>query len=186
MEYHLQNIYVPISETRTVQLSVDGDCKIQNLIRQFAQEAEKDGEAKHFEIELYYDQAHLAKNVPKNVNAIVKSHKFMGDGNGRIGKRNLYRLINAIQVAIKKCCKVTSKLPSKEQRDDPEMKLWVETQMNIVKKHAAGDHSSCESNGENCSDSSILRVYPGKFSGIVKFIVFSNINIVFLFSNVVF
>ena len=156
MEYHLKELYLPISDSRTVQISVDGDCKIQKLIREIEKE--------NFEIELYYDQAHLGKNVPKNVTAIVKAHNYYGSGNGRIGKHNLYRLINAIQVAVKKCCKITTKVPSSEERNDPKLKKWVEKQIEIVKKHALGDHSECESNGENCSDTTILRIYPGKFN----------------------
>ena len=156
MQVHLKDLYLPISESRTVQISVDGDCKIQKLIREIEKE--------NFEIELYYDQAHLGKNVPKNVTAIVKEHKYHGSGDGRIGKKNLYRLINAIQVAIKKCCKITTKITSSEERHDPELKKFVEKQMEIVKKHVTGDHSECESNGKNCSPTTILRIYPGKFS----------------------
>ena len=156
MECHLKELYLPISESRTVQISVDGDCKIKKLIREIENE--------NFEIELYYDQAHLGKNVPKNVTAIVKAHNYYGSGNGRIGKKNLYRLINAIQVAVKKCCKITSKLTSSEERNDPKMKEFVSKQIEIVKKHATGDHSECESKGANCSSTTILRIYPGKFS----------------------
>ena len=156
MEYHLKNLYLPISEDRTVQISVDGDCKIKKLIREI--------ESENFEIELYFDQAHIGKNVPKNVTAIVKAHEYFGSGDGRIGKQNLYRLINAIQVAVKKCCKITTKVTSSEERKDPKLRKWVEKQMEIVKKHSTGDHSKCESNGQNCSATTILRVYPGKFS----------------------
>ena len=156
MEWHLNNLYIPISEKRTVQISVDGDCKIKKLIREIENE--------NFEIELYFDQAHLGKNIPKNVTAIVKAHKYFGSGDGRIGKHNLYRLINAIQVAVKKCCKITTKMSSSEERKQPEVRKYVEKELEIVKKHTTGDHSKCTSNGENCSGSTILRVYPGKFS----------------------
>ena len=156
MEWHLNNLYIPISEDRTVQISVDGDCKIKKLIREIENE--------NFEIELYFDQAHMGKNIPKNVTAIVKAHGYFGSGDGRIGKHNLYRLINAIQVAVKKCCKVTTKMTSSEERKQPEVKKAVEKEMEIVKRHTTGDHSQCASNGENCSATTILRVYPGKFS----------------------
>ena len=76
MEWHLNNLYIPISEDRTVQISVDGDCKIKKLIREIENE--------NFEIELYFDQAHMGKNIPKNVTAIVKAHGYFGSGDGRI------------------------------------------------------------------------------------------------------
>lgn len=156
MEYHLKALYVPISESRTVHISVDGDCKIKKLIQEIDKE--------NFEIELFFDQAHLAKNVPKNVTAIVKANNYHGSGDGRIGKQNLYRLINAIQAAVKKCCKKTTKIPSSEERNDPKVKQWVEKEMQIVKQHVTGDHSECELGGQNCSATTILRVYPGKYS----------------------
>ena len=152
MEWHLNDLYIPISEDRTVQLSVDGDCKIKKLVREIENE--------NFEIELYFDQAHMGKNVPKNVTAIVKANGYFGSGDGRIGKHNLYRLINAIQGAVKKCCKITSKMSSSEERKRPEVRKYIEKELEMVKRHTTGDHSKCASNGENCSGTTILRVYP--------------------------
>ena len=88
MKWHLQNFYIEIAETCTIELSVDGDCEIQNLVKTIKNFANN--------IELYHDKAHLAKNVPANITAVVKDHKFYGSTNGRIGKKNLLKLITGL------------------------------------------------------------------------------------------
>ena len=88
MKWHLENFYIQIAETCVIQLSVDGDCSIQDLVKTVRQNAHN--------IELYHDKAHLAKNVPANITAIVKEHKFYGSTEGRIGKQNLLKLITGL------------------------------------------------------------------------------------------
>ena len=85
MNWHLQNFYIQIAETCTIQLSVDGDCAIQDLVKTVQTFGNN--------IELYHDKAHLAKNVPANITAVVKDHKFHGSTYGRIGRKNLLKLI---------------------------------------------------------------------------------------------
>ena len=57
---------------------------------------------------------------------------------------------------------MTSKMDSLDDR--LKMIPEIEKQITIVKKHATGDHDECEFDGEHCSNTPILRVYPGKFS----------------------
>ena len=92
MKWHLENFYIQIAEACVIQLSVDGDCDIQKLVRTVKNYANN--------IELYHDKAHLAKNVPANITAIVKDHKFHGSTNGRIGKQNLLKLITGLSYSI--------------------------------------------------------------------------------------
>ena len=92
MKWHLENFYIQIAETCVIQLSVDGDCDIQKLVRTVKNYANN--------IELYHDKAHLAKNVPANITAIVKDHKFHGSTNGRIVKQNLLKLITGLSYCL--------------------------------------------------------------------------------------
>ena len=69
-----------------------------------------------------------------------------------------------IKTAIQKCTKKTSKMTSKEERDDPATRIMVVEELNKVKQHFTGDHSQCEFDGDHCNSLPVFREYPGKFS----------------------
>lgn len=68
-----------------------------------------------------------------------------------------------IKTAIQKCTKKTSKM-TKEERHDPETRLWIVNEMEKVKQHFIGNHSQCEFDGDHCNSVPVIRAYPGKFS----------------------
>ena len=136
---------VPVIEemctANKVELSIDKDAKIEQLFK------EKRG---GFENDLILKTccAHLGKNIPLQVEKIVKEVKLLGDSMDKIGNQPLGRLVNAVQTTVKKCCARRKKFEI--SRDD------IRESIVEAKYHCIGDHSRC-SNADKCGVEPILK-----------------------------
>lgn len=144
----LKNVY------DTVKVSVDGDLSFAKILRD-KQKASSD----YLGIELNFDIAHLKKNVQKIITAILQSHKFSGDSEGKIGNQNKLRLCSYIKTPMVKINKIFSEL-----EDKLVAKQSAIDEINRMKNHCLGVHDECYEDGENCSQEAVLRTYGNKFN----------------------
>lgn len=144
----LKNVY------DTVKVSVDGDLSFAKILRD-KQKASSD----YLGIELNFDIAHLKKNVQKIITAILQSHKFSGDSEGKIGNQNKLRLCSYIKTLMVKINKIFSEL-----EDKLVAKQSAIDEINRMKNHCLGVHDECYEDGENCSQEAVLRTYGNKFN----------------------
>ena len=71
-----------------VRVSVDGDCNYNKILET---ENLKD------KIELFFDLAHIVKNLLKMVTKILTEHNYNGYSNGKIDNVNKFGLVNYIK-----------------------------------------------------------------------------------------
>ena len=138
----------------TVKVSVDGDMSFAKILRDKQKEC-----LDYMGIELNFDIAHMKKNVVKNVTAILKDHSYSGDAEGKIGNQNKLRLCTYIKTLMVKVNKIYT-----EQDDKITANENVINEVNILRNHCLGIHDKCYEDGENCSQTPVLKSYGDKFT----------------------
>ena len=133
-----------------VRISVDGDCTYHKIIET---ENLKD------KVELFFDLAHMLKNVLKTVTKILTENNHNGDANGKIGNVNKFRLVNYIKNTMIKVTKIHRET---ENKDDA--KILVKDAWLTMKNHCLGNHDGCEEEGKNCRDEPVFRTYGEKYT----------------------
>ena len=133
-----------------IQISVDGDCTYHKILED---ENLKD------KVELFFDLAHMLKNVLKTLTKILTDHNHNGDANGKIGNVNKFRLVNYIKNTMTKITKIHREI---ENKDDA--KILVEDAWLTMKNHCLGSHDGCEEEGKNCREEPVFRIYGDKFT----------------------
>ena len=88
-----------------VRVSVDGDCTYNKILET---ENLKD------KIELFFDLAHMLKNVLKMVTKNLTEHNHNGDANEKIDNVNKFRLANYIKNTMTKVTKIHREIENKE------------------------------------------------------------------------
>ena len=138
---------LPLSKKKPIEVSMDQDCRIKNMI---------DEKVKgNFEVKTTVDQAHITKNIRGHINQIVKKNGFMGDSVGRIGNRNLMRLIKICHKKIKRLCR---------RRKEEKISLAeIKQELKVLPMHCSGFHKNCAESGKFCHEK-ILHTYNGKYS----------------------
>ena len=151
----LTKICLPLKKVfSSVKVSVDGDVSFAKSLKEKVQEC-----SDYAGIILNFDIAHLKKNVVKNVTAFLKKHLYSGDAEGKIGNQNKLRLCSYIKTLMVKLSKVYA------ENDDKERARQIAIdEVNIVRNHCLGIHDRCYENGENCSQTPVLRTYGDKFT----------------------
>ena len=143
----IQSHIIPIAQKKSVEISMDQDCRIKNLVEEKVKGP--------FEVKTTVDQAHITKNIRGHINRIIKKHGFMGDSTGRIGNRNLRNLIRICNKKIKWLCK---------RRKEKKISVAeIKKELNVLKMHCMGFHGQCVESGKFCNET-LLHTYSNKFS----------------------
>lgn len=140
---------VKLAEKHDTNVSVDGDVKMEKIITDADAIAPK-------KIAMKRDGAHLTKNIPDKVKNVLKQLGYLGDGNGKIGNRNLLRLI--------KDCTSTVKILIRKRKQEFISKNVIERRLKTLKLHVTGFHSTCEF-PDLCLPETIIKRYGEKFNG---------------------
>lgn len=138
----------------SVKVSVDGDLSFAKILKDKQKTC-----SDYIGILLNFDIAHMKKNVQKNVTALLQKHLFSGDAEGKIGNQNKLRLCTYIKTVMMKINNIFAETEDKEIATQAAVE-----EVNILRNHCLGIHDKCFDNGENCSQTPVLRTYGAKFT----------------------
>ena len=150
MQKLISNFIIPLANMHPIKITTDQDCRMQKLLEEMTLNC-------LHRLQVLTDTAHLCKNIRSKLQKILAlpEIRHSGDGNGKLGNYNFYRLTTTCRLKVKLLCK--------RRKTQGISKDEIRKEMKALKMHCLGIHTWCNEKGRNCGKEKILKIYKGKF-----------------------